>query len=139
MSLAGYGPPSAAGGGCFGRSRVNRPASLLRPRWDLNPHLWARGNGRKVGFGTGTVVPVPLGRSPLPDNRPRLDDQWRRAVVGRGMPPQGVPQEWGSDQDGAVAVEVTMESVVAVKTAAAVAPVTPCVGRRCRNEKECTH
>src|SRR5882724_9210547 len=50
----------------FARSRTTQGrqmlARLLRPRWDLDPRLWAGGNRRIVGPSTGTVIPVRLGR-----------------------------------------------------------------------------
>ena len=71
-------------------SPARRGVSLLRPRRDLDPCLWARRSGRIVGPNAGTVVPVRLRRSRwLHVHRWFLNDDWGRSVgvVGRRVIP----------------------------------------------------
>ncbi len=116
---------------------------LLRSRRDLNPRLRARGSGRIVRSGAGTVVPVRLRRSVPHDDRRRLYHDLRWEIVGRVvicrviLPPRAAPA--GSDDDDAVAMKVAVESVVPVETVAAAmatASMARCIAWRGRNEEE---
>src|SRR5262249_17042607 len=90
-------------------------AYLLCPRRDLDPRLWARGNGWIVGLGAGTVVPVRLRRL-LHDDRRRLyhDLRWV-VIVGRRVVPPWPPPKRRADHYDPVPMKVAVESVVPVK------------------------
>src|SRR5262249_7908330 len=68
-------------------------AYLLCPRRDLDPRLWARGNGWIVGLGAGTVVPVRLRRLLHDDGRWLYHDlRWVVIVRRRVVPPWTPPK-----------------------------------------------
>src|SRR6516225_3607887 len=110
-------------------SEMETVRDLLCSRRDLDPHLWARGNGRVVGSGARTVVPVRFrpvrfrrGGAVGVDRR-RLDDHLRLIVIGRVTPPRVPPRTppEGAGDDDAVTMKVAVESVVAAVVASAVA------------------
>ena len=109
-------------------SEMETVRDLLCSRRDLDPHLWARGNGRVVGLSARAVVPVRFrpvrfrrGGAVGVDRR-RLDDHLR-LIIGRVTPPRVPPRTppEGAGDDDAVTMKVAVESVVAAVVASAVA------------------